>query len=123
MKKCEVRICSIRINFTILVLIRNTLSFPTGAMYWNLYWSSPSELTDTQRSSLSVLTEAAIDGNYADAQNYLGKCYEHGHGVDVYEMRAREFYSMVQEGDDCDAKERLSQMGGEVNEGGGLRSD
>jgi TPR repeat protein len=85
----------IRNNSTILVLIANTLSFPTVYMYHSLFCSSPSQLTDTQRSALSVLTEAAMDDNCADAQCYLGECYEGGHGVGMDEKRAAKLYSMA----------------------------
>jgi TPR repeat protein len=64
-------------------------------MFESLKDSSPSQLSDTQRSALSMLTEAAMGGKHAEAQYYLGECYDYGHGVGVDEKRAAKLYSMA----------------------------
>jgi hypothetical protein len=94
MEKCK-GINSFHINATILVLIMDIRSFPTVNMFQGLKNSSPSQLTDTHQSALSVLSDAAKDGKYADAQYCLGQCYHYGHGVNVDEKSAAELYAMA----------------------------
>ncbi len=51
-----------------------------------------------------------MDGKHADAQNYLGQCYQHGYGVGVDEERAAELYSMAASQGDSEGQFNLGAM-------------
>ncbi len=74
----------------------------------SLSGSSPSQLSDTVRSALTVLTEAAKDDNHA--RMYLGFCYQRGNGVGVDEKKAAELYSMATSQGHCESQYWLGEM-------------
>ncbi len=57
-----------------------------------------------------MLSEAAIDSNYAMAQDYLGLCYLYGYIVGVDEKRAAELFSVAASQGDIFGQSNLGHM-------------